>query len=78
MRENISVDEDLDEEFMEDEEKELDLIEDDALAEKETRSLAARTRSAWRKIEQLREMRELNRVLQDDIYNFDADPDPDI
>jgi len=78
MRENISVDEDLDEEFMEDEEKEIDLMEDDALAEEEARSLAAQTRSAWRKIEKLREIRELNRVLQDDIYNIDAHPDPEL
>lgn len=74
-RENISVDEDLEEDFVEEEEKELEFVDDETLAEEAAKAAAVLNRSAWRKIEQLREMRELNKILQDEIYDLDTDPD---
>lgn len=75
VRENISVDEDLEEDFVEQEEKELEFVDDETLAAEAAKAVAVQNRSAWRKIEQLREMRELNKILQDEIYDLDTDQD---
>ena len=74
-RENISVDEDLEEDFVEEEEKELEFVDEETLAEEAAKAAAIQNRSAWRKIEQLREMRELNKILQDEIYDLESDQD---
>lgn len=75
VRENISVDEDLEEDFVEQEEKVLEFVDDETLAAEAAKAVAVQNRSAWRKIEQLREMRELNKILQDEIYDLDTDQD---
>jgi hypothetical protein len=74
-RETISVDEDIEEDFVEEAEKELEFVDDEALAVEAAKAVAIQNRSAWRKIEQLREMRELNKILQDEIYDLDTDQD---
>jgi hypothetical protein len=75
VRDDISVNDNLDDDYIDDDDKGMDFLEEILIPEKDADSASNLGRSAWRRIEQLKEMRELHKCLHDDVYEMYDDFD---